>query len=92
MANDFSSNPIRIDSAFSTGDFATKTNVFIRSLVWMRPTTVGHRLTITDVNGDIVVDEKCAVANENVPVSYICGWVRGIKCTLIDSGEVLVYL
>lgn len=92
MANDLTANPIRIDSTFSTGDFATKTNVYIKSIVWTRPTTVGHRVTLTDTNGKIIIDEKCAVANENVETSAVFGWVRGIKCSLIDSGELLIYI
>lgn len=92
MANDFSSNPIVVDTAYSTGDVVSKTNVFIRSAIWEGPTTVGHQLIVQDRNGKQIAAELCSTANENVSLIYLNGWFNGLKVTQIDSGKLFIYL
>jgi hypothetical protein len=91
MANDFTSNPITIDSTFTTAAHPFKSRMFIKTIVWTKM-AAGDRLILTDRNAKTVVDIIAPLNNDNPIHQDICTWVNGLACTQIDAGLVQIFV
>lgn len=86
MANDFSKNPMVIDT---TGTAYTGREISINSIQWVDPTTVGHACVLVDQNGNTIFKAKCVVANQSLIKYFRPGFVfKGLNLSTLDSGEV----
>jgi len=78
-----------VSNALLTGEV-----VYVKSITWFNPTTIGHLFTVTDDSDNVVAKGRCEVANK--PVDIRVGVrVRGLKVTNgggTFSGEVYLYL
>lgn len=91
MANDFSSNPYFIDTAFSSGEVLLR-NHRIRSVVWTNQVTAGDVLLVKDGDGKTIINAKASAANTNEAFSFMDGWFFGIQVPTLASGVLLVYV
>jgi hypothetical protein len=91
MANDFTSNPLVIDSTFTNANFVFKARTYVKTIVWSKM-AAGDRLVFQDRNGKTVLDIVSPL-NNDIPLSQeICTWVNGLACTQIDSGLVHIFI
>jgi hypothetical protein len=72
MANVFSSNPIKVDTAFSTsykavaGALPTNSELNLLEVYWFNPATIGDTFSMTTVDGNtILAIGRCEVANQS---------------------------
>lgn len=101
MANDFSGNPIVLDTFTSAIDvaselgFASGTPLKVHSIEWQTPTTADHTLLITDAaSGGVIMSETCVTAKQSI-VKYFHGvWLRNlyIAASGVGSGSVVITL
>lgn len=91
MANDFSSNPYYIDTAYTTGQ-SLFSNIRIKSIVWSNPGSIGDQLIVKDGAGKIIIATNAATANMDVNFSFMDGWFFGLQVPTIASGKILVYI
>jgi len=66
----------------------------IETIEWIKPTTAGHEMRVTDWNGKTLVNLKCAVAHDGGGqrlVSSVAS-IDGLKVATLGSGSVLVTL
>lgn len=86
MANDITSRPWNIDTVGTVYTHRT----YIHELVWSEQVAAGDHLTITDINGKILVDTRADSPNDYQRFGKL-GWVNGIVLTVLDSGTLLLY-
>lgn len=78
MANNFSQNPMVLDTFTSAIDvnnsagFPSGTKLFVQSIEWVKPTNTSHTCTIKNDADVPVFDAQCTVANQNV-IKYFYG-------------------
>jgi len=72
MANNFASNPIKVDTAFSTsykavaGALPTNSELNLLEIYWVNPGTIGDTFSLTTVDGNITLATgRCEVANQS---------------------------
>jgi hypothetical protein len=72
MSNVFSSNPIKVDTAFSTsykpvaGALPTNSELNLLEVYWLNPTNIGDTFSMTTVDGQaIIANGRCEVANQS---------------------------
>jgi len=93
MANNFSHNPVVIDTFTSAIDFVDyfPGGIKIYSIQWVKATTVGHTCIIK-TNTNVFVEWECAVAKEKVEHYY--GGIHKndlkIDASGVGSGTVLI--
>jgi hypothetical protein len=63
----------------------------IRNINWIKPTTAGHDLSITDTAGKVICKMTTAVNNQD-QTREIRQWHDGIIVAVLDSGTVEVVL
>lgn len=101
MANDFSGNPVVLDTFTSAIDvasemgFATGTLLKVSSIEWQTPTTADHTLLLTDaVSGGIIMSETCITAKQSIIKYFHGAWLRNIYVAVsgVGSGSVVITL
>jgi hypothetical protein len=72
MANGFSSNPIKVDTPFSTsyktaaGALPTNSELNLLEVYWLNPATIGDTFSMTTVDGNMILATgRCEVANQS---------------------------
>ena len=92
MANDFTGNPWVIDTPYaaipSAGHIAGSL-LRVTSLVWTDQANAGDQLTVTQINGKPLMDNKASAPN----VAIVLGnpqWVRGLLVPVLVSGKLYV--
>lgn len=98
MANNFSSNPIVLDTFTSAIDVGntiwgnSKVPIKLQSIEWQTPTTVDHTAVITDGGGDALFSETCAVAKQSIMKYFDGAWMDGIKIAIsgVSSGKIVI--
>lgn len=100
MANDFTGNPIVLDTFTSAIDvcssmgWATGTPLKVISIEWQTPTSTSHTaLVSTSSTGPGIFSEQCTVANQSV-MKYIEQWVANlyIAASGVGSGKISILL
>lgn len=91
MANDFSTNPYYIDTAFTTGDVLHR-NHRVQSIVWTNQVAAGDQLTILDGAGKTIVNSKAIGANQDGNFNFVNGWFFGIQVPTLASGVLQIYI
>lgn len=101
MANDFTGNPIIIDTFTSAVDvvsamgFAAGTHLRINSIEWQTPTTVGHTALITNkASGSIIFSETATTANQSIIKYFYGASVKNLYIAIsgVGSGAIVVTL
>jgi len=101
MANDFTSNPIIIDTFTSAVDVASSlgfqagTPLKINSIEWQTPTTIGHTALITDkASGSVVFSETCVTANQSIIKYFYGASIKNLYTAIsgVGSGSIVVTL
>ena len=89
MANDLSSNVWVLDtqSASNIWEFMIKIN----TVVWVKPSTIGHLMQLADRNGKLIVDAIAEAANGS-QTFRLTQWVQGLRLPDLDSGTVHIHL
>jgi len=68
--------------------------VYVKSITWFNPATIGHLFTVTDESDNVIAKGRCEAANK--PVDIPVGTrARGLKVTAgggTFSGELYLYL
>ncbi len=88
MANTIASNPWQINTLpFSY----TLSYVFVKDIVWSS-FAVSNTLTITDRNGNIIVNATVGASDSNLtPIRFgPMGWVNGLIVTVLGGGNVTI--
>lgn len=101
--NGIALNPFVLDTPWTAGTIPPALTALagaapqrFRRIVWTAPVTAGDALVITDINGSILFNEKCSLANQDVvlwdnnanPYTFKQSqWVL----TTIASGKLLLY-
>ena len=72
MANVFASNPIKVDTAFSTsykavaGALPSNSELNLLEVYWLNPTNIGDTFSMTTVDGNTtLVTGRCETANQS---------------------------
>lgn len=86
MANDISGNPWKLD----TVGVIWHGNVYIKDIVWNRP-TAGGALKIVDDAGRTIID---TVANASDPMFEFgtLSWINGFNLVTLGSGILTVFI
>jgi len=85
MANDFSKNPITMDTL---GLILEDKAISIESVQWVNPTTALHGATLEDQNGSVIFQATCVTAKQNL-IKYFFKdhtWV-GLRLKGLSSGR-----
>ena len=89
MANDLDGNPYKIDTA----GVITTNSIFVRRMVWRKPTATEDKLVILDSNGRILWDQNAYACGAGISIKRDINCVcNGIKIDTIDSGIVFITL
>lgn len=101
MANNFTGNPIVLDTFTSAIDVAVSlgypagTPLFINWIEWQIPTTIGHTAVVTDkVSGIDIFSEKCVAANQSIIKYFYGARVEGLYTAIsgVGSGNIVIML
>lgn len=96
MANDFSKNPLSIDSVMAaTYQNSSPPNalaIFPRKIYWFNPANIGDLVNIIAADGKLLWAARCEVANQSqffdAPVSD--KW-RDFQVSVLGSGTLYIY-
>jgi hypothetical protein len=100
MANNFTSNPIILDTVMASGYQATILGVpnnlklYPRVIHWDAPTTAGHQFEIDDaVVGNILFKATCRANNQGEYYEVADGvrWPAQWKLVTLQSGVLYIY-
>jgi hypothetical protein len=87
---------IKVTGTTATADDIVDRQVDIQAIVWYGATTDGHKLSITDADGNQIWKAQMNTSNlgENISITFPKGVHSedGIYCDDMDSGEVYIYL
>lgn len=98
MSNNFSSNPIILDTFTSAIDVGNsvygnpKAMFKLQSIEWQTPSTIDHTAVVTDGAGNVIFSETCTVAKQSI-IKYFDGlWVDGLKVAEsgVGSGKIVI--
>lgn len=97
MSNDYSGNPIILDTFTSAIDLSKLTGIrefSLESIKWQQPAEVDDVCAITDDDGRAIFDEVCVVAKESKIQYYGGGRFNNLKIAQsgASSGKVVVHL
>lgn len=102
MSNDFSGNPIVLDTFTSAIDLKSDigsntartvgSRLNVAAIEWMRPTTIGHTADIYDGTRPIF-NHTCATANQGIK-DYTIGWLDNVNIAIsgVQSGSIKIFL
>ena len=98
MANDTARNPWSIDTASSTNLIAAgpadpPSEVRIRNITWVNPTTAGHEVQVADGNGRVIWHRVAAASRENHETEFhgIRGrQIDGLRVPTLGSGTLYI--
>jgi len=84
-------NPIKV-----TGDTAASAEIvpnltFVRFVLWYKPTTIGHLLSLTDSDGKALAAGYCDTANVSQYLPVYATF-DGIYSDDMDSGALYIYI
>lgn len=91
MANNFSSNPWVVDTAFAAAPspgHITTSYIRCTGITWESMAAAGH-VVITDRNGKVIYDSTNAQANVPVVLGNP-GWINGILVPTLTSGTLSI--
>jgi hypothetical protein len=85
-------NPIQITGTTDADTEVVPSNksVFIKHIVWYKPTTIGHLLSLKDKSGNVIAAGYCEAADQTVYIPVFIE-VSGVRCDDMDSGTVYIY-
>lgn len=92
MANDFTSNPWLIDTAYSTipsPGHITGSMIKAISITWSDTTNAADQVIIKDRNGKTIVDAKAGQASAPALIVATPSWVNGIFVPTLAAGSKL---
>lgn len=78
-----------VGAALITGEV-----LYVKSITWFNPTTIGHLFTVTDDSDNVIAKGRCEAANKPVDIPVGVS-TRGLKVTAgggTFSGELYLYL
>lgn len=90
MANDFTGNPWKIDTVFTTG-FPLETNIKITHIEW-EEMAAGATIVVLDKAGRTILDTTAIAANEDRDWGVHSVWLRGLQVPTLSSGRLMVFL
>ena len=93
MANNFVSNPVKIDTAFSTAqNLNGGAEVSLDEIYWFNPVTPADTFNITLGDGTQVLRTgRCEVANQSQLFSMYARRVTQIQAPTLASGTIYIY-
>jgi len=103
MANDYTGNPIILDTFTSAINLRTGTGrtelthpepFKVEYILWRKPTTLNHTCQIQDGNSRMIFDEICTVANESKIIYYGGNPINNIviAASAVQSGVIVIML
>jgi hypothetical protein len=88
-------NPIKVTGTTSASQAiyvgGGKESLFIKRLFWLIPTTAGHKLALTDGDGNVIAEMQCETNGISPQILEIGAYYDGVYCTDMDSGTLLIY-
>lgn len=98
MANNFTANPIAVDTVFTSPTFANSTKLPTNSelklmeVYWYNPTNIGDTFVITLADGNTVVRRgRCEVANQSQVFRMWGIRIRDFIVPTLSSGSLFIY-
>ena len=85
-------NPIKVTGITSSKATILAQGVTIRHLIWYKPTTVGHLLSLVDDDDNPIWKSYADAANKSQKFMNLNMQFDEIYCDDMDSGELYVYL
>ena len=92
ISSDITHNPWVITGDTNTSVKISDEQVKVKWVYWFNPTTSGHLLSLTDKNGDQIIEAICEGANESVPPLPIFQTYTGVYCNDMDSGTLYIFV
>lgn len=98
MANNLTSNPIAVDTVFTTPAFAasneqpTNSELMIKEIYWYNPINIGDTFSITLADGTTVIRQgRCEVANQSQVFRMWDIRLRNFQVPVLSSGTLFIY-
>lgn len=98
MANNFTSNPIQVDTVFTSPTFAsatklpTNSELTLHEIYWYNPTNIGDTFSITLADGQTVLrNGRCEVANQSQVFRMWGIRIRNFTVPTLTSGTLFIY-
>lgn len=88
---DKTGNPIKVTGTTAAAQVISDIQTYIKFIYWLKPTTIGHLLTLTDENGNELAALRCEVADES-QIFPVVTRVPDIYCSDMDSGTLYIYI
>lgn len=89
MANNLESRTWTIDTFGGTVIWPSR--VYIKSVYWKGPTTVGHTCAIQEADGDTIKNLICEVVAQS-QFFLVEGWYAGLKVPTCQSGTLEIQI
>lgn len=97
MANTYATNPIKIDTAFSTsykanGGMPTSGALYLDEIYWYKPVTPGtDTFTMNDNGGNTLRQGQCETANISQKFSMYGRMISDFSVPTLSSGILYIY-
>lgn len=98
MANNLTSNPIAIDTIFTSPTFANSTKLPTNSelklfeVYWYNPVNIGDTFSITLADGQTVIRQgRCEVANQSQVFRMWGIRIKDFTVPTLGSGTIFIY-
>lgn len=98
MSNSFTSNPIKVDTPFSSPTFAqsvelpTNSELKIKEVYWYNPSNIGDLFSFTMSDGQTVLRQgRCEVANQSQVFLMYDIRIRDFTVPTLGSGTLYIY-
>ena len=75
---------------FGAAADALDRKMIVKAIRWVKPTTGGHGLEVTDTAGNIILEASANGANVTMEFDMHCAPVHGIIVTTLESGTLTV--
>lgn len=100
MANNYSSNPIVLDTFSSAIDLGntlfgnSNATLFIEHIEWQNPNAVNDTAVITDAAGVDIFNETCTTAKQSILKKFGGNAIRGLKIAAngVSSGKISILM
>lgn len=87
---DATRNPIKVTGTTAADQEIYGNPIYIKFIHWLKPTTVGHLLTLKDGSGNDIGSFYCDTVDES-QIHPIFSKFDSIRCDDMDSGTLYIY-
>lgn len=83
---------IKVTGTTAAAEVVTANFIRLGGILWFKPTTIGHALSVTDSAGQSFVQGYCDLADISKWWNFQDQPVNGLKIDDMDSGTVYIYV